>query len=505
MKLYTVSDLNFLLGGTIEGNKELQVWGKNTCIDLVAEPNKVNTTYSAVFNTNRLLAENMTVQEMTAKSLEKTHQYVLSLGEAYAPAWMATRSHNETTNATEAYSKTWEAKQNHAEGIKNTDSITNQWIADKLYTENVKAAEETKRAWIADRLYSENSYLTETFNRRWGINRLFMEAMQAKENNLYDFSQFLEMGLITADTVEKNIEKPFEESGVISEAYNKTSEGNYFEGVDVAEQNVYKVSANYFETAKVGEVYSQEVEFISDYDEGVTLNTAEDNNFTAYFSEGLYADSTYTGQINALLQEQAAIGENFSKTWRVMREIDETTDVSCDVATVITSYKEEAVSVKDKRVRATTNGVLSNVIVAEGGVTYETFKKNADQIAGYAPFVEFKVGDYRYKEAVFRMVLSRQNINAPPLFYDYSVHVDIPDTFDRGECAVDGETKVYFNKKYYHAPEVNVTTTGGTEVLIPRIIALDGQDGDGRYFTVILENASGESKAGRISWSARGY
>lgn len=505
VELYTVSDLNFPLGGTIEGSKELQVWGKNTCIDLVAEPNKVNAVYSAVFNTNRLLAENMTVQEVVAKSLEKTYQYVLSLDETYAPAWETTRTHNEAINTAESYSKTWKANRIHNEKVNTIDNISNQWIADKLYPENVKTTEEVGREWIVDRLYLENSYFTETFNRQWEINRLFMEAIQAKENNLYNFSQFLETGLNTADTTKKDIKKPFEENGVVSETYNKTSEGNYFEDLDVAEQNVYKVSANYFETAKVGEVYSQEVEFISDYDEGLTLNTAEANNFTAYFSEGLYADSTYNGQINILLQEQAAIGENVSKTWRVMREVDETTDVSCDVATVVTSYKEESVSIKDKRIRPTTNGVLSNVIIAEGGVTYETFKKTADQIAGYAPFVEFKVGDYRYKEAVFRMVLSRQNINATPLFYDYSVHVDIPDTFDRGECAVDGETKVYFNKNYYHAPEVNVTTTGGTEVLIPRIMALDGQDGDGRYFTVILENASGESKAGRISWSARGY
>ena len=119
--------------------------------------------------------------------------------------------------------------------------------------------------------------------------------------------------------------------------------------------------------------------------------------------------------------------------------------------------------------------------------------------------MEFKVGDYEYKNAVYRMVLSRSNINSTPLFYGYEVHVDIPDTIDRGECAVSGETKVYFNKHYYHAPEINVTTTGGTEVLIPRIVSIDNEDSMGRYFTVILENLSGESKVGRISWSARGY
>lgn len=168
------------------------------------------------------------------------------------------------------------------------------------------------------------------------------------------------------------------------------------------------------------------------------------------------------------------------------------------------AYEEEA-EAKDMWLRATMNGVLSDVLLSEGGLSFEEFQKKANSSVGYTPFMEFRVGDYEYQKAIYKIELTRKNLNANTQLYDYAVHVDIPDTIDRGESAVDGETKIYFNKHYYHAPEVNVTVVSGTEVIMPTILDLDGEDDNGRYFTVILQNTAGESKAGRISWSARGY
>ncbi len=233
--------------------------------------------------------------------------------------------------------------------------------------------------------------------------------------------------------------------------------------------------------------------------------------FRSFFSyeqlheEEIKIKSTFQNNVNGNKSETIAISDSAEKKWNAHKEYVEMLDLNEEETKKIYTYKQEEISVKDKRMRATMNGVLSNVSISEGAESYEDFQRTADKVAGYTSFIEFKVGDYEYQDAIYRLTITRKNLNAETLIYDYAVHVDIPDTFDRGESAVSGETNIYFNKHYYHAPEVNVTVTGGTEILIPRIITLNGKDDNGRYFTVILENSAGESKSGRISWSARGY
>ncbi len=222
-------------------------------------------------------------------------------------------------------------------------------------------------------------------------------------------------------------------------------------------------------------------------------------------SESVSIRSKSWNDINLNKSEKIAASESMQKKWNSIRDYVEALEWSDKGIKKILAYKHEEVDIKDKRMRATMNGVLSNVSISEGAESYEDFQRTADKVAGYTSFIEFKVGDYEYQDAIYRLTITRKNLNAETLIYDYAVHVDIPDTFDRGESAVSGETNIYFNKHYYHAPEVNVTVTGGTEILIPRIITLNGKDDNGRYFTVILENSAGESKSGRISWSARGY
>lgn len=278
---------------------------------------------------------------------------------------------------------------------------------------------------------------------------------------------------------------------------------NFEEGIALLEDFTKDVFLIKNEALLVGENKHWELE--TRINEDVKIADVFSKRMKHNFSEEVFVTEEYVKKTKKPLTEAITLSEDFQRQWKSTRVYEESLSLSEGYKKKIAAYKYEEVCIKDARIRPTTNGVLSNISFSEGEEQYEDFKTTADKVAGYTPFIEFKVGDYEYQAAIYRMVMTRNNLNANSLFYDYAVHVDIPDTFDRGESAVNGETKIYFNKHYYHAPEVNVTVTGGTGILIPRIITLNGKDDDGRYFSVILETADGESKAGRVSWSARGY
>lgn len=302
-----------------------------------------------------------------------------------------------------------------------------------------------------------------------GCTDTISEYVNEEENSylLVAFARDYEYELNVADVLKKKVASPFEEP------------------LTVATKKDWDLSAEKSEVFEIAEVLG--------------------NNTAREYAEAVEVKGIRINEVGGNKFETIATNDNVQMNWRAVKEYSEPLAINESAINGITTYKAEEVNVRGKRMTATTNGVLSNVSFSEGAELYEDFQKTADKVAGYTSFIEFKVGDYEYQDAIYRMSITRTNLNSNALIYDYAVHVDIPDTFDRGEAAVSGETNIYFNKHYYHAPEVNVTVTGGTEILIPRIITLNGSDGNGRYFTVILENTSGVSKAGRISWSARGY
>lgn len=173
----------------------------------------------------------------------------------------------------------------------------------------------------------------------------------------------------------------------------------------------------------------------------------------------------------------------------------------------IAAYKETCKLIDE--IVHNSNGVLYDISFSEGPLSREEFKSAVNTPAGYSPFVDFRVGDYEYKDAIYRFVMQKKDLDVNPLLSDLSVHVDIPDTNDRGTANIPAEvTRVYFNKSYYNPPEVVVTVIGGSEssgMVIPYLISTDKYDDSGRYFEVKLVNDSGTVVSGMISWTAKGY
>lgn len=444
---YKVSDLVFTLSDA-ESGKELEVWGTGniTYKDIITEGLYTEELYTGIHTADRFFKETLGVMMDWERVclFNRTHTYAVQIKGTVSFGVIA----------------------GYSEELAIKSKYIPTWLISRLYDETIEIDEQETNSWTISRIFTEIT--------------IFFDAVLQKI-----------IGFFT------------DETSMHERAPAWQINRNHSEKTELTDYLGKGIKTRTAEAVILGDEVKRETNAIL-YD-GVAISDALRNNVLSWQTEFIYPKEKESSVVEGGYSEQVKITDTIKNQWRTYRNYSETINTFEKPCLCYKDNVTEAISVKEVRIRPTTNGILSNVIISEKEMTYEDFQKNADQIAGYAPFVEFKVGDYEYKTAVYRMVLSRTNINSAPLFYGYEVHVDIPDTIDRGECAVNGETKVYFNKHYYHAPEINVTTTGGTEVLIPRIVSIDNEDGAGRYFIVILENLSGESKSGRISWSARGY
>lgn len=500
---YKVNDLTFTLSDT-ESGKELEVWGADniTYKDLITEGLYTEELYTGIHTAGRFFEESFGVMDWEHATFTAHKKESVTLGESvntvisslkYETAILKEWYQNKIAAYKEEYrisvdierNAVWRINRTFEYAVQMEESVSFGIVT--AYGEEISIESRYLPTWLITRVYDESIEIEEEEENRWTISRIFAEI-----------ATFF-------DTVLRKIVGFFIDETSVQDEYSPAWQANrkYSEQAELEDYIRKGIRARTAEVVNIGDELKREINTIS-Y-EGVAISDTLRSNVLSRQYEFIYPKEKVTSAIESDYEEQVKITDTVKNQWESYRDYDESVNISDKFFSNYQDNIEENIGAKDVRIRPTTNGILSNIIISEKEMSYEDFQKNADQIGGYAPFIEFKVGDYEYKNAVYRMVLSRTNINSTPLFYGYEVHVDIPDTIDRGECAVSGETKVYFNKHYYHAPEINVTTTGGTEVLIPRIVSIDNEDDSGRYFTVILENLSGESKSGRISWSARGY
>jgi hypothetical protein len=215
-----------------------------------------------------------------------------------------------------------------------------------------------------------------------------------------------------------------------------------------------------------------------------------------------------TANIGKNNQDTLALAENFSRLTRFVRGFSEPMTVMEAHRRLVDLFKREnEISIRAIRIRQTPCGVLSDIVVNNYAITLDEFKRLKVKASGYNFFTEFKVGEYEYRDALYRLAIRKKNSASNPLVYDYTIHVDIDDVKDRGTADIPAEeTKVYFNRTYYTTPDVVVIVCGGTEgsVVIPSITE-QGEDNRGKYFKIILKDATGKVVAGKISWNSNGY
>ena len=201
--------------------------------------------------------------------------------------------------------------------------------------------------------------------------------------------------------------------------------------------------------------------------------------------------------------------ESFNRNVAFVRGLAELARIGDGLTRDIGKNPAEDIALYDAYVRAS-NSYIESVQVVSSFKEMDDFMAMADTPPMYEQVTDFNVGDYEYEKALLRLRVVSKSTQAQPLLYDVSPHVDIDDTDDKGQLEIKdttAATKVYYNKHYYNAPEVNAMVKGGTggTTPVPNILTTDGQDDKGRYFEIELLNSSGNRTTGIVSWVAKGW
>nr|DAH77582.1 MAG TPA: hypothetical protein [Caudoviricetes sp.] len=214
-------------------------------------------------------------------------------------------------------------------------------------------------------------------------------------------------------------------------------------------------------------------------------------------------------KLERTLHESIDTDESFNRNVAFVRGLAELARIGDGLTRDIGKNPAEDIALYDAYVRAS-NSYIESVQVVSSFKEMDDFEAMADTPPMYEQFTDFNVGDYEYEKALLRLRVVSKATQAQPLLYDVSPHVDIDDTDDKGQLEIKdttAATKVYYNKHYYNAPEVNAMVKGGTGATtpVPNILTTDGQDDKGRYFEIELLNSSGNRTTGIVSWVAKGW
>ena len=214
-------------------------------------------------------------------------------------------------------------------------------------------------------------------------------------------------------------------------------------------------------------------------------------------------------KLERTLHEAVDTDESFNRNVAFVRGLAELARIGDGLTRDIGKNPAEDIALYDAYVRAS-NSYIESVQVVSSFKEMDDFAAMADTPPMYEQFTDFNVGDYEYEKALLRLRVVSKATQAQPLLYDVSPHVDIDDTDDKGKLEIKdttAPTKVYYNKHYYNAPEVNAMVKGGTGATtpVPNILTTDGQDDKGRYFEIELLNSSGNRTTGIVSWVAKGW
>ena len=154
-------------------------------------------------------------------------------------------------------------------------------------------------------------------------------------------------------------------------------------------------------------------------------------------------------------------------------------------------------------------GTLASITLLAGSLDDAAWARLSASPSGYEAFHPFEVGEYTYRDALVRLLLTTGAAGADPLLYDVAFHVDIEDTRESGtaECTKDEGARITLKHRYHHAPRIVLTvlsadTTNGTP--IPHLISQNETDGV-RSFDCELLLPSGARTSGTVSWLAEGY
>lgn len=316
--------------------------------------------------------------------------------------------------------------------------------------------------------------------------------------------------LTIGDDTYKSAKRLTKENFAIGDKIYKKAIEIATENIDVAENISKAASHKEYEEAALIDEYSRNLVAYRGFFEDINVKR-----IAKKYTKQLLADTiTFAEWNNACMQilktDEFILADEFSRIVMVVRTVDEQIELAELAKKHAGCNLFEVLAARDVYIKAC-ESVLSNLYITRKALDENGFRKLVDTPSGYENFIDFKVGEYEYKDALVRVTLQSRVPQLQPTAADIVMHVDIPDTDDRGMATITDTaagTKVYYNKHYYNAPEVNVVVRGGSTAdgtIVPYIITTDGEDDAGRYFEIELINSNNERTTGTISWVSKGY
>ena len=210
-------------------------------------------------------------------------------------------------------------------------------------------------------------------------------------------------------------------------------------------------------------------------------------------TENFGVEDNATKEITLNKETAINIDTEFTDERIVVRQFMTALGISDSLAKQLAKVSNEQVNVLGDYLR-NSNAVISDILISAGEI-------NRDVPAGYSDWLPFVSGDYTYKEALVRSVLSASSPDNKSVLSAFCIKVDLPDLQDHGVVDVGaGEVRVLFNLDFYRVPEVTVTMVSGSgESSIPNITEVTE-----KYFKLKLLNTAGEVVSGKASWTAVG-
>ena len=222
----------------------------------------------------------------------------------------------------------------------------------------------------------------------------------------------------------------------------------------------------------------------------------------------MHLASTQTNRITRKQKVAVTLIQQPTHTTLYQRTAQENTSLSEQGSRLLT-HTERASARLNSTILSPWQGTLASVTLLSSGLDDASWARLAASPSGYEAFHPFEVGEYTYRDALIRLLLTTGAAGTDPLLYDVAFHVDIEDTRENGiaDCTEDAPTRITLAHHYYHPPRIVLTvlsadTTGGMP--IPHLISQSETDG-ARTFDCELLLPNGTRKSGTVSWLAEGY
>lgn len=254
------------------------------------------------------------------------------------------------------------------------------------------------------------------------------------------------------------------------------------------------------------EAFNSQDAFNINVGESIAFSESVTKNFGIAKSETIAFAETIVKQFGLNKSDAVNFAENFGRIVAFNLSLAETVNFAETIAKNIGLNKAEAVAFVDE-LRKKPLAVISDMLLTDGDVSLEDFEKLIENghAPGYEDFKPFIDGDYEYRRAIFRTILTSSSLDRAKL-EELALAVDVPDVHDSGTGTISaGQAAtgitINFNRPFHIIPDVQLTLKGGTTVAIPRLESVSNIS-----FTVkLLDPTTWAGVAGSFTWAADGY